>query len=399
MAYADTAEAIGEVSELIRTRLQAEAVVTTYVGRPEPPTDGLARLNLFLYESVLDPSLKNFSPDEGCAPPLWLVLKYLVTSFDEQGKSDTTDAHRNLSKGIQALQGLNFLPESSQPALQSNPERLKITFDAISSDLISKIMQGPEEKYRFSMGFQVRPVMVAAREDPSYSLLVGVDYTTAPPKVVGEEKIQIPVLPSMGALITRLEPTKFEANQTVTIYGDSLNLSALFIRLGTLDVGATTQKPDLLKFKLDLSTAGGTTISAGSHPVTVVQELPGGRYRSSNVLVGELLPQVSTVTIPGPLALQNGFITGDIKMSGNLLGRVGDDIVLALFKESKVVKVFEGKTANAAAAGVMFVVSADQSELTLTIRKADELSPGLYRTILRINGQQAKLSPEVNLTS
>jgi hypothetical protein len=63
-----------------------------------------------------------------------------------------------------------------------------------------------------------------------------------------------------------------------------------------------------------------------------------------------------------------------------------------------VIKVLEGKVAQAAAADVMFVVSADQSELTVTIRKADRLAPGVYRSIIRINGQQARLSPEVNLT-
>jgi hypothetical protein len=398
MAYADTAEAIGEVSELIRARLQAESTVPTYVGRPEPPTDGVARLNLFLYETVLDPTLKNFSPDEDNAPPLWLVLKYLITSFDEQGKSDTVKAHRALSKGIQALQGLNFLSGSTQLALQPNPEKLKITFDAISSDLIAKIMQGPDEKYRFSMGFQVRPVMIAAREEPSYALLVGVDYTTAPPAVVGEELIHIPVLPAMGALISRLEPAKFEARETVTIFGEALNIGELFVRVGSVDIGTSMQKSTSLKFKLASSGISGQKISAGSHAVTVVQKLPGGRYRSSNMLVGALLPQVDTVTTQGALSTQNGYITGVLKVSGQHLGRVGDDIVLALFQSGKVIKVLEGKVAQAAAADVMFVVSADQSELTVTIRKADRLAPGVYRSIMRINGQQARLSPEVNLT-
>src|SRR5712692_7682350 len=198
MALAKTGKAIGAVTDAISERLKSSTGLHISVGRPEPPGNVGAggRLNLFLYEAQFDASLKNVPLDEGQCPPLWLVLKYLLTAFDDDGKtSDTIGAYENLGEGIRALQELSLLPLTPGlpapllKALSDNPEDLTITFDEASTDLLSKVMQGSDEKYRLSIGFQVRPVMIAAAELPSYSLLVGVDYTTVPvtPVVEGDE--------------------------------------------------------------------------------------------------------------------------------------------------------------------------------------------------------------------
>ena len=62
-------------------------------------------------------------------------------------------------------------------ALENNPEPLKLTFDESSAELLSKIMQGTDERYRLSVAFQVRPVMIVPGSRRASSLLVGVDYT------------------------------------------------------------------------------------------------------------------------------------------------------------------------------------------------------------------------------
>ena len=36
------------------------------------------------------------------------------------------------------------------------PEPLKLSFDGAGVDLLSKVMQGTDERYRLSMAFQVR---------------------------------------------------------------------------------------------------------------------------------------------------------------------------------------------------------------------------------------------------
>src|SRR4051812_46810770 len=99
MALADTGRAIGAVTQLLQNRLLAglgSLVGDVTVGRPEP-RPGMAitnpPLNLFLYEVRFDGHLRNQPLDEGQPPPLWLVLHYLLTAFDEQGESDSPDAH------------------------------------------------------------------------------------------------------------------------------------------------------------------------------------------------------------------------------------------------------------------------------------------------------------------
>ncbi len=181
MALAETGKAIGKVTQLLNDHLQNRTNIDVTVGKPEDAAKRKNTFNLFLYEALFDASLKNVTLDEGKPPPLWLVLKYLLTSFDKEGDSDSKEAHELLGEGIRVLQELSYLPLSTdtkiRSALEDNPEPLKITFDEVSSELLSKLMQGSDETYRFSIGFQVRPVMIATAEPPSYSLLVGVDYT------------------------------------------------------------------------------------------------------------------------------------------------------------------------------------------------------------------------------
>src|SRR5205814_1019334 len=175
MALADSSQAIGAVTTAIADRLKARTLLDVSVGRPEPPLSTAAgsRLNLFLYEIQFDAFLKNVPLDEGQRPPLWLVLKYLLTGFDHDGKTtETVEAYANLGAGIAALQELSFLPVTAIAALADNPENLRITFDESPTDLLSKVTQGSDEKYRLSIAFQVRPVMIAPAELPSYSLLV-----------------------------------------------------------------------------------------------------------------------------------------------------------------------------------------------------------------------------------
>src|SRR5436309_981139 len=76
-----------------------------------------------LYETAFDGHLRNHALRNGEQPPLWLVLKYLLTAFDKDNNSDNAAAHELLGQGISLLNEVNFL------ALTGNPEPLKLTFD------------------------------------------------------------------------------------------------------------------------------------------------------------------------------------------------------------------------------------------------------------------------------
>ena len=201
MALEDSGRAIGATTRILRERLLARLqtlLSDVTVGRPEPPRGALnnPRLNLFLYEVQVDGHLRNQPLDEGQPAPLWLVLRYLLTAFDRDGESDSISAHELLGLGMRELQDLNFLTANGNVALNDSPDILKITFEDASTELLSKIMQGSEERYRCSSAFQVRPVMIAPGTPPEYALLVGVDYQNN--AIIGEDGIRIPVLPLLG---------------------------------------------------------------------------------------------------------------------------------------------------------------------------------------------------------
>lgn len=413
MTLADTGKAIGAVSEAIRQRLTTKTGMNVTVGRPEPPDSPPAgkKLNIFLYESQFDASFKNYPLEDGQQPPVWLVLKYLLTAFADDGAtSDSVEAHENLGLGIRALQELSILPltpglpASVLKALSDNPENLHITFDEAPTELLSKVMMQGDEKYRLSVAFQVRPVMIAPAGPPSYSLLVGVDYTTG--TLIGEEGVKTVVLPSMGPQISEISPPGFEVGDTVTIYGTDLHLSNLSVNLGPIELPVTMQQPDRLQFVVREDTATGDVIAAGSHAISVGQLLPSGRKRLSNLLVGNLLPTLTvveilagslqTVVAPPPPPAGHKFAT--INLTGRLLGRDDkDDFYLALYRDGATVKVFENDPPlehlkDTSPAG------APQTARQCKMVKADGVPPGKYLVLYRVNGQQAIQSAEIDMT-
>ena len=405
MALVDTARAIRVVTEAISERLGARTGLAPSVGRPEPEASaGGKRLNLFLYEMHFDSSLKNVALDDGQMPPLWLVLKYLMTAFDDEKSSDSAQAYEYLGQGIQALQEMSLfqpldLPADSLKALTPNPEDLKITLDETPSDLLSKVMQGGDEKYRLSVGFEVRPVMIAAAEATSYSLLVGVDYTTTPVTPVGAQAIRIPVIPSLGPAISAISPESFNLGDTVTVHGTDLHLSNLSVNLGPVVLPVTMQQPEQLQFVVREDIAMADVISAGSLPISLSQLLPNGRTRSSNLLAGNLLPQLSAAVVVGG-SLQHvavapppaGWSFAQIDITGKLLGNGDtDDSYLGLFKDGLSVKLIDDSTDTSPAA-------ARQTQRRFTMQKPDAVPPGQYLVLCRVNGQQARQSVVIDLT-
>lgn len=405
MALADTTGAIRAVTEIIRERLQERTPLDVTVGRPEPELGVVtgARLNLFLYEVQFDGALKNHPLDEGQNPALWLVLKYLLTAFETDGKnSDSAEAHGNLGVGMAALQQISFLPlETTDPNIESlsdNPEDMKITFDEAPTDLLAKVMQGADEKYRLSIAFQVRPVMIASGELPRHSLLVGVDYDeTTPEEIIGEKGIRTAVIPSMGPTIEAISPASFELGDTVTITGTDLHLANLSVHLGPVILPVTMQRPDRLQFVVREDIATPEIISAGSFPVSVGQLLPSGRRRQSNLLVGNLLPiltgaslfgAVNTVALAPPPV---GWKFATIDITGKLLGKDDeDDFYLSLYRAGTTFAMLDVQNDTSPA-------SDPQTTRRFAMIQRDAVPPGKYQVIYRVNKQQARKSFSVEL--
>jgi len=386
MSLADSGTAIGAVTRLLQDHLLRRGFQVS-IGKPEDAADTdptAAKLNLFLYETAFDPHLRNVSLRDGELPPLWLVLKFLLTAFDTAESSDTAAAHDLLGRGISALHELNFLrldPAVATPvrrALENNPEPLKVTFDESNLDVLSKIMQGNEERYRLSVAFQVRPVMIVPGGLPRTALLVGVDYSTAPETIIGRDGVQIGVIPSLGARLDRVEPDRFEAGTTLTVFGDDLS-GSMEVVLGDVTLTVVERHVDRVVVTAEGSPgtpiASGTTLSAGEMPLVVRRRLSPTRTRSSNLLAARLLPTLTSAAMVG----------GDLQLQGFLLGDDTDDVVVIFHRPSDGATVHLFET---------FTTAADQQ--TLTVPGAGAAVPaGSYRVILRVNNQQAKASPSV----
>jgi hypothetical protein len=221
---------------------------------------------------------------------------------------------------------------------------------------------------------------------------VGINYQ-AGGSVIGEQGVQRAILPSLGPVITALSPAKFAVGASIMITGTDLHLTGLSVMLGAAELPVMAQRPDRLTFTVSQSLAGGTPLSAGSHPVAVVQALPSGRRRSSNFLVGGLVPQLDTaVVVPGsvvPSPIDPALVVGDLTLTGVLLGTATDDVFVALYRAGRVVRGFDTL--------VYPVVPIPQTEMQLSITAETAVPPGTYRVILRVNGQQALHSPTVEL--
>jgi hypothetical protein len=398
MALADTSRAIGAVSLALKERIDAISGISVSVGRPSQPATTNPHLNLFLYEVSFDPYLKNTSLNDGEKPPLWVVLKYLITAFEAAEDSDSEKAHEHLGAALRAvntddLLRLEGLSAPTLEALSPNPSALHVTFDESPPDLVAKLMQGPDDKIRLSACFQVRPVMIAPAEPADYSLLVGVDYSLAVPAPT-EPYVGLDVIPSMGPNIENISPSGFEVGEEVTLRGTDMHLASLSVSLGGVELPIVMQKPDELKFRVDAGAIAASGISAGSHAVNVVQTLAGtGKKRKSNTVIGNLVPTLTAAAIVGAVNINVGpprtaFAT--IDLTGVLVGLDSDDTILAFHRNGSVERMFDEFTVPPGPPPA-------QTVRRLVMALGDAVPAGDYKMILMVNGQRAPLSPSVHL--
>lgn len=393
MALADSGRAIGAVTRLLQDHLIRRGFDVS-IGKPEDAagSNTNAKLNLFLYEMHFDPHLRNHALHPGQPAPLWLALKYLLTAFDGNEDSDSPAAHELLGRGMSALHELNVLaldaavePSVAQ-ALENNPEPLKLSFDESGVEMLSKVMQGTDERYRLSVAFEMRPVMIVPGTEPASSLLVGIDYETTPNTVIGGEGIRVDVQPTLGPRLDRVEPDAFEAGAAFDLHGDDLNGGDLEVVLGGVVLRVTERRPDRLRAVAEgtpalTPVASGTVLSAGEHPLIVRRRLSATRTRSSNLVAARLLPTLEGAATAG----------ADLVLTGRLLGTDADDVIVALVQDGRAVRQFDTVVASGPSAPTPW-------QQTLTVPgAAAAMLPGNYRVVLRVNNQQARSSPKVIL--
>jgi len=369
------------------------------VDRPQSiPSSGAAtnaRLNLFLYEIGIDAAMRNVSFTPGTPAPLWLVLRYLLTAFDLNGETDTSESHDVLGMGMQVLIGLNEALSGDlvnlQQSLENNPEPLKLSFDQATPDLLSQLMQGPDDKYRCSTAFQIRPVLVAKATAPGSGLqLVGVDYATG--QTIGYAGVQTAVLPSMGPRVDNATPAMVEMGDTLSLIGNGLNAPGLTVNFGPAQLAVTMQQPTQLQTKV--KPLDPTKISAGNVAVSVTQTLPSLVVVSSSMVNVVLLPTIKSMTLGAlsAFSVTNPNVYGTIGFTGVLLGTDRDYVEFALVQNGAAVVLLD-------AHDPAFTLPGDQSAQQFAIPRESAVPPGVYFAVLRVNGQQAKQAFVLNMVA
>jgi hypothetical protein len=399
---AQTGLAVGSVSRFIAGILTAALWnVPPYnpkitVQRPQADSStGTAtqpRINLFLYEVEIDGAMRNIALTPGSLPPLWVVLRYLLTAFDGAGESDTAESHDLLGMGMQVLMGVgDALPAlAGYTALADNPEPLKLTFDQGTSELLSRLMQGPDDKFRCSVAFQIRPVLIAPPQLPTGMQLIGINYQLG--TTIGLAGVRNFVLPSLGPQLDGAQPPAVELGDTLTLLGNNLDASGLSVNFASAVLTPNMQHPQALSILVN--GLDSTALSAGNISVSVSQALASGLVISSGLVGVALLPTLASMTIVSVTAvsLTNPNVYGTIALTGKLLGGASDYVEFALIRNGAVALLLDSHDPT-------FTPPSDQSKQQFAIPVASAVPPGLYFAVLRVNGQQAKQAFTLNMVA
>ena len=165
---------IAAVSETLQTVLTS-ALSTLQPGPPVAEVHDLqgtipttpARLTLFLYEVVEDPSARNRPRVRGSVPPnvtvqkppMALLLRYLLTPW---GGNRLTE-HRLIARAMQVLYDEAIL---SGPDLRGNlagtDQALKITLSPLTLEDQTRVWFAVQKPYRLSVSYEVRVVNLDA---------------------------------------------------------------------------------------------------------------------------------------------------------------------------------------------------------------------------------------------
>lgn len=164
-------DVISAVSETLQTVLRT-AVST--LDNP-PPTAELsdlqgnislnpARLAIFLFEIVEDPSARNRPRVRGAAgsditttkPPMALMLRYLVTAWG----GDRLTEQRLLGRAMQVLydDALISAPELQGTSLKDTHEVLKVTLLPLTLEERTRVWYSVQRPYRLSLYYEIRVV-------------------------------------------------------------------------------------------------------------------------------------------------------------------------------------------------------------------------------------------------
>lgn len=345
--------------------------------------DAGSRLNVFLYEVVPSPYMRNLDvagdagPGERGRPPLSLGLRYLITAFGED--HDEVAAHRLLGRALASLHDHPVLSRSlirsalPQANLHRQVEEVRITQIPMSVDEMSKLWTTFEAGYRASVAYEASVVLIET-ETPAIAglpvLTVGVD--DAGVEVVPDAR-PARLGPAVDRAVSAGGEVTVELGETLALEGAGLDGATA---VHVVDVARTVEHEltpggasgaDRVEVTIP---AGGVTAGrrwiAGLHMAQVVVA-DGSEVAQTNQVPFALGPRIASI---GPANAAQGDVTYTVSAAP----RVAPQQRASLMLGDREVRA---EPRDAASDPLVF--------------EAADMLPGTYPVRLRVDGVDSRL--------
>jgi Pvc16 N-terminal domain len=339
------------------------------------------QLNLFLYQVLPDAAWRNLNlprqvaPGETGNPPLAVTMHYMLTAFGRDNDVGVPFGHYLLGQAMSvlfdhAVLGQDEIRSATAIALPGSDlfkqvERVRVTWQPLSLEEISKLWTGLATQYRLSVIYEV-----------SVALIESTRATRAPLPVLTRGANDKGVL-GQASLISpfpALDGITFPNQQTVARLGDTLTLQGQ--HLDGSSVGVVFNSP-LWSAPVEIAPLAGNTATslkvalpnspaawpAGFYTAAVMVQRPGESFRrTTNLLSFALAPRITIAPASTPAAASIAYTVTcapEIRPDQRASLLIGDNEVLA----------------NAHAV--------QTATLTFTV---NGLQPGVYFVRLRVDG-------------
>lgn len=302
---------------LLNTNLTADLPGTSTTTMPidKARTGTSNQVNLFLYQTMVDPSWRNMDvphqvrSGETSPPPLPLTLFYLVTAYGEN--DDDTLSHRLLARSMGVLHDHPVLSRDEIKAalpdndLHKQTERVRITPVPLSLEEMSKLWTTFQTQYRISAAYRISIVLIESAHSARTPLPV-LTRGPADDGILASTDL-IPPFPALGAVRPPNEQPSARLNDNLTLSGHHLDGDNVTVRF------VHPSLPD----PIDLAAAAGGTATeltvqvpnvpadwpAGFYTVSAVVSRAGEQDRTTNERPLSLAP---SITSPMPMNAARG---------------------------------------------------------------------------------------------
>ena len=253
-------------SPMLRTELQVT------IGMPLPeqtaPAAEPAQINLFLYRTTEHPALKNQMipgqghPNEYGDPPLSLILHYLITAYG--ATEDTTSlndirTHFLLGSAMRVLHDYPIITAQLttihgpvtpilHASLRDEFEQVKITFDPVSLEDLSKVWTALSRPYRLSAAYTVSVVQIESRR---LKRLAAPVLRRRLHMVVSKRPTITSVYRRPAAAGDPIGDIRSHVGDELTIEGANFRAAQTYVKLGNLEpIGVTPLSDTEIRFTI-----------------------------------------------------------------------------------------------------------------------------------------------------